>query len=329
MIDAFQAYRIHRDDHAIAGRLEMLTVDDLTPGNVLVRVEYSGINYKDALAATGAGRILRRFPLVGGIDLAGTVVESTDPRYIPGQKVVALGGGLSETRDGGYSELARVDADMIVLLPDALEPRDAMALGTAGFTAALAIHRLEHNGQRTDAGPVLVTGATGGVGSIAIDLLSARGYDVVALTGKSDAASYLHELGARTVLDRNTITLGDKPLESARWAGAIDNLGGEVLAWITRTTKPWGNIASVGLAASADLHTTVMPFILRAVSLLGINMEVAPELRTEIWSRLAGDLRPRHLDRIANREVPLSELPGCFEAYLTAQTVGRTIVRIG
>jgi acrylyl-CoA reductase (NADPH) len=324
----FRAYRIHRDDNSIAGRLETLTVDDLTPGDVLVRVEYSGINYKDALAATGAGRILRRFPLIGGIDLAGEVVESTDARFSPGQKVAALGGGLSETRDGGYAEFARVEADMLVPLPDALGPREAMALGTAGFTAALAIHRLEHNGQRAEDGPILVTGATGGVGSIAIDLLSARGYEVVALTGKHDAAPYLESLGASAVLDRNTLTPGQKPLESARWAGAIDNLGGDILAWLTRTTQPWGNIASVGLAASAELHTTVMPFILRAVSLLGVNMEHGPTLRGEIWSRLAGDLRPRHLDRIVSREVTLETLPDCFEPLLTAQAVGRTLVQV-
>ncbi len=328
MTDPFQAYRIHRDDSTVAGRLETLTVDDLTAGNVLVRVEYSGINYKDALAATGAGRILRRFPLVGGIDLTGEIIESSDARFKPGQKVAALGGGLSETRDGGYAELARVDADMLVPLPDSLEPRTAMALGTAGFTAALAIHRLERNGQRAQDGPVLVTGATGGVGSIAIDLLSARGYEVVALTGKLDASPYLESLGASTVLDRTTLEMGDRPLESARWAGAIDNLGGDVLAWLTRTTQPWGNIASVGLAASAELHTTVMPFILRAVSLLGVNMELEPDLRAEIWSRLAGDLRPRHLDKIVTREVTLAELPDCFDAYLAAQAVGRTIVRI-
>lgn len=329
MSDTFQAFRIHRENDAVAGRLEALTIDDLTPGNVVVRVEYSGINYKDALAATGAGPILRRFPLIGGIDLAGEVSSSDDVRFSPGDKVIAIGGGLSETRDGGYTEVARVDADMLVHVPDTLDTRKAMAIGTAGFTAALAVHRLEHNGQRPDDGPVLVTGATGGVGSIAIDILSARGYEVVALTGKLDQAAFLETLGASEVLDRNALTMENRPLESARWAGAVDNLGGDILAWLTRTTKPWGNIASVGLAASAELHTTVMPFILRAVSLLGVNMEVPPELRASIWERLTTDLRPRHLDVIANSEVTLAELPGCFEAYIGARAVGRTIVKVG
>jgi len=326
--DSFQAFRIHRDDDAVSGRIETLTLDDLTPGNVVVRVEYSGINYKDALAATGAAPILRQFPLVGGVDLAGEVTVSEDPRFSPGDKVVALCGGLSETRDGGYAQTARVDADMLVQIPETLDTRTTMAIGTAGFTAALAVHRLEHNGQRPQAGPVLVTGATGGVGSIAVDILSARGYEVAALTGKADQGPFLQTLGATEIVDRSELEMGSRPLESARWGGAIDNLGGEVLAWLTRTTKPWGNIASIGLAASVDLRTTVMPFILRSVSLIGVNMEVPADLRAEIWQRLAGDLRPRHLDLIANRELTLEQLPGCFEDYLSAGVVGRTVVKI-
>ena len=329
MSDTFQAFRIHRDNDTVAGQLEALTLNDLAPGNVVVRVEYSGINYKDALAATGAGPILRRFPLVGGVDLAGEVSSSQDARFSPGDKVIAICGGLSETRDGGYAEFARVDADMLVHVPDTLDTRAAMAIGTAGFTAALAVHRLEQNGQRPDAGPMLVTGATGGVGSIAIDILSARGYEVTALTGKLDQTAFLEALGATEVLDRNELKIGTRPLESASWGGAVDNLGGDVLAWLTRTTKPWGNIASVGLAASAELHTTVMPFILRAVSLIGVNMEVPPELRESIWERLTTDLRPRHLDVIASSEVTLTELPDCFEAYIGARAVGRTIVKVG
>ncbi len=209
-----------------------------------------------------------------------------------------------------------------------MDTRTTMAIGTAGFTAALAVHRLEHNGQRPDAGPVLVTGATGGVGTIAVDILSARGYEVAALTGKTDQGPFLETLGASEIVDRNALTMGTRPLESARWGGAIDNLGGDVLAWLTRTTKPWGNIASIGLAASVELNTSVMPFILRSVSLLGVNMEVSAELRAEIWNRLASDLRPRHLDVIANRELTLDELPGCFQAYLDADVIGRTIVKI-
>jgi acrylyl-CoA reductase (NADPH) len=325
----FKAYRIHSADDTVSGRLETLTVDDLTPGNVVVRVEYSGINYKDALAATGAGRILRRFPLVGGVDLAGEVVSSGDSRFQQGDKVVALCGGLSETCDGGYAQYARVDASMLVPLPDTLTTREAMAIGTAGFTAALAIYRLEQNNQRPESGPIIVTGATGGVGSFAIDMLSTAGYEVVALTGKVEATDYLTALGATRVLDRNRIELRGRPLEHAQWAGAVDNLGGDVLAWLTRTTQSWGNIASIGLAASASLETTVLPFILRAVSILGVNMELDAVLRAEIWSRLASDLRPRHIDTIVTRELALKNLPGCFELYLSGQALGRTVVRIG
>jgi acrylyl-CoA reductase (NADPH) len=329
MSEPFRAFRIHRDDKTVSGRLESLTLADLTPGEVVVRVEYSSINYKDALAATGAGRILRSFPLVAGIDLAGEVVTSDAPGFSPGQKVAAVGAELSETRDGGYAELARLDAGMLELLPSALDTRSAMAIGTAGFAAAVAVHRLELNGQRPEHGPIVVTGATGGVGSLAIDMLATRGYEVVALTGKSESKPYLESLGASEVIDRTSLTLGDRPLESARWGGAIDNLGGDVLAWLTRTTKPWGNIASVGLAASPKLETTVMPFILRAVSLLGVNMEVGPKLRAEIWRRLATDLKPSHLDAIVTREVSLEQLPACFAGYLDAAEVGRTVVKIG
>jgi NADPH2:quinone reductase len=329
MQQQFTAYRIHGGSPAVSGRLETLRLEDLTPGDVLVRVEYSGINYKDALAATGMGKILRRFPLVGGIDLAGEVLTSDAPEFAAGHKVAVLSAGLSETRDGGYAEFARVDSSMLVRLPDGLDTRTAMALGTAGFTAALAVHRLEHNGQTPAHGPILVTGATGGVGSIAIDILNARGYEVVALTGKTQHASYLRTLGAGEVLDRNRLELDGKPLEHARWGGAIDNLGGEVLAWLTRTTRPWGNIASVGLAASHELHTTVMPFILRAVSLLGVSVDVPAELRATLWQRLAGDLRPPHLDDIVRREVTLDDLPGCFGGYVGGNVVGRTVVKIG
>jgi len=291
-------------------------------------VEYSGINYKDALAATGTAPILRKFPLVAGIDLAGEVLESSDERFSPGDKVVAASGGLGEARDGGYTELARVSADNAVPLPTGFDTRAAMALGTAGFTAALAVHRLERNGQRPDMGPVVVTGATGGVGSVAIDVLCTRGYEVVALTGKTDQAEYLRALGAGEILDRKTLDLGTRPLERARWGGAVDNLGGGVLAWLTRTVRPWGSIASIGLAASAELHTTVMPFILRGVSLIGVNVDAPQEIRGEVWSRLAGDLRPAHLDAVVTREVSLNELPECFDAYIRGDVVGRTVVKI-
>ncbi len=328
MDQSFRAFRLHLSDGNVRGELETLSRDELKPDDVLVRVEYSGINYKDALAATGTGRIVREFPLIGGIDLAGEVLESSDERFHPGDKVLAIGCGQSETRDGGYAELARVNGECALHVPEAMDTRTVMALGTAGFTAALAVHRMEQNGQRPELGPIVVTGATGGVGSVAIDLLSARGYRVTALTGKDDQRHYLESLGATEIIDRKTLELGTKPLEHADWGGAIDNLGGEILAWLARTVRPWGNIASVGLAAGPKLETTVMPFILRGVSLLGINMEVGHELRAELWERLGSDLRPRRLEQIVAREVSLSELPDCFDAYMSGSVIGRTLVRI-
>ncbi len=328
MSERFTALRIHRRDGVVRTELEELTLDDLSPGNVLIRVEYSGINYKDALAATGSAPIARKFPLVGGIDLAGEVLECADGHCRPGDRVVVLGGGLSESRDGGYSRYARVDSGQVVRLPEGIGTRRAMAIGTAGFTAALAIHRLERNDQRPELGPMIVTGATGGVGTIAIDLLAGRGYEVTAMTGKTDRRGYLSSLGATEVIDRREIEPVTKPLGRGLWGGAVDNLGGETLGWLTRTVRPWGNIASIGLAADAGLSTTVMPFILRSVSLIGVNMEVEPKLRQRVWERLATDLRPRHLDAINTREVRLPELPKCFDEFLAGSVTGRTVVRI-
>lgn len=326
----FKAFRIHSEGGKIAARFETLTLDDLAAGEVVIRVACSDINYKDALAATGAGKILRRYPLVGGIDLAGTVESSSDSRYRPGDAVLVTGCGLSETHDGGYAQFARVHGDWVIPMPAGLDPLTAMSIGTAGFTAGLAIHRMEQNGQTPEHGPIVVTGATGGVGSVAIDMLSARGYQVVAVSGKPDAAAYLKELGATEVLDRKTLDLGSRPLEAARFAGAIDNLGGEVLTWLTRTVDFWGNIASIGLAASPELRTTVMPFILRGVALLGINSSATRrEWRLAVWQRIATDLRPRHLARIVTRTIAFDELPGAFPDYLTGSVTGRTVVKIG
>jgi acrylyl-CoA reductase (NADPH) len=297
---------------------------------VVIRVACSDINYKDALAATGAGRILRRYPLVGGIDLAGTVESSGDARLRPGDAVLVTGCGLSETHDGGYSQFARVPADWVIPMPPGLDALTAMSIGTAGFTAALAIHRMEQNGQTPTGGPIVVTGATGGVGSVAIDMLSARGYQVVALSGKPEAAQYLKELGATEVLDRRSLDLGSRPLENARFAGAIDNLGGEVLTWLTRSVDFWGNIASIGLASSPELKTTVMPFILRGVALLGINSSATRrEWRLAVWQRIATDLRPKHLARIVTRTIAFEELPQAFPDYLEGRVTGRTVVKIG
>ncbi|MEM6513059.1 MAG: oxidoreductase [Pseudomonadota bacterium] len=326
----FRAFRIDREDERIVAGFQTLTLDDLTAGDVVVRVTHSSINYKDALAATGKGAILRQYPLNGGIDMAGIVVESADDRFAPGDRVLATGNGLSETIDGGYSETFRSPGDTLVPVPEALSNVQAMQLGTAGFTAALAVHRMEQNGQEPMQGPVVVTGATGGVGSLAVDMLASRGYEVAAVTGKVDSSDYLKALGATTVLDRDEIDLGKRPLEKATWAGAIDNLGGDTLAWLTRTMRYGGNIASIGLAQSHELHTTVMPFILRAVCLLGINSVDTPsDLRQAVWRRIASDLRPQNLDRIGHRTVEFDDLPGCFDAYLEGQVIGRVIVRIG
>lgn len=324
----FKAYRIFDEGGKVAARFVETALDELDAGNVVVRVQHSSINYKDALAATGAGKIIRRFPCIGGIDLAGTVVSSSDARFREGDVVLATGYNLGVSHDGGYSEYARLPADWVVPLPAGLSTSDAMAIGTAGFTAGLAVVRMETNGLAPSEGPVIVTGATGGVGSVAVDILAALGYEVTALTGKASEHAYLRELGASKILDRNTVECGTRPLEGATWAGAVDNLGGDWLAWITRTMKQCGCIASIGLAASAELHTTVMPFILRGVSLLGIDSSATPmELRQQVWRRLATDMRPRHLARFA-RTAEFAELPQLFPRFLEGRITGRTVVRI-
>lgn len=329
MDGTFSACRIVQHGGRILPQLERLRLEDLSAGEVLIRVAYSDINYKDALAATGAGRIARRFPLIGGIDLAGSVEQSSVADYRPGDAVLVTGCGLSETRDGGYAEFARVPAQAVVPIPSGLSPASAMALGTAGVAAARAILRMESNGQSPALGPVVVTGASGGVGSLAIDMLAARGYEVVAVTAKPEAEAYLRGLGARHVLQRSELRLGSQPLESALWGGAIDNLGGELLSWLLRTTHEGGNVASVGLAASSELALNVMPFILRGVSLLGISSTSLPrEQRLAVWSHLAGDLKPRQLERIVTREISLQELPAAFAHYLQGSVTGRTRVRI-
>ncbi len=329
-MDKFKAFRISESDGRIAARFEDLTLSDLTPGEVVIQVQYSGINYKDALAATGAGKILRRYPLVGGIDLAGVVRSSEDGRFKAGDAVLVTGSGLSENFDGGYAQIARVKADGVIPMPPGLDAFHAMALGTAGFTAALAIHRMERNGQAPQNGPVVVTGATGGVGSIAIDMLASRGYEVIAVSGKKEAVSYLESLGARSVIARQEFPMRTRPLETPRFAGAIDNVGGETLAALTRHLDFWGNIASIGLAGGAKFEATVLPFILRGINLLGINSSATRRAeRLEVWRRISTDLAPRHLDRIVTRTIPFDELPGAFQAHLDGKVVGRTVVNIG
>ncbi len=325
----FKAFRIDREDKQIMAGFQTISLDDLTEGEVVIKVSWSGINYKDALAGTGKGQILRRFPLNGGIDLAGKVSSSRDPRYKEGDAVLVCGCGLSETADGGYAEYARVCADCVVPIPTGMSERDAMGIGTAGFTSALAVMRMEQMGQNPDLGPVIVTGATGGVGSFAIDMLAAKDYDITAFTGKTEHHDYLKALGANEFIDRHSFEMSGRPLDKALWGGAVDSVGGETLAWLCSTVKPFGNIASIGLAGGYKLETTVMPFILRGVSLIGINsIEMPTEMRNRAWERLGDDLKPRHLDKIVTREIAFDELPEAFDGYLSASILGRTVVRI-
>ncbi|HNJ09237.1 MAG TPA: acryloyl-CoA reductase [Plasticicumulans sp.] len=327
---AFAALRAHRVDGRVESRLETLALVDLNPGDVSVCVAWSSLNYKDALACTGAGRIQKRFPLVGGIDLAGHVAASRDPRFREGDAVLVIGCGLGEEADGGYAGYANVCGDWLVPLPAGLTLREAMAIGTAGFTAALGIVRLEDNGQSPAHGPMLVSGATGGVGSFAIDLLAGLGYEVAALTGKPDEHAYLQQLGATQIVDRSTLDPGSRPLETARWGGAIDNLGGTTLAWLTRTIRPFGNIACIGLAQDHRLETSVMPLILRGISLIGINSTYCPSpWRARTWERLAADLKPQHLACIVTGELTLEALPAACAALLGGRATGRSVVRIG
>jgi putative YhdH/YhfP family quinone oxidoreductase len=328
--DHFRAFRIHQDGDDCRSGMERLALDDLAEGDVTIRVAWSGINYKDALAATGQGRILRRSPLVGGIDVAGTVVTSASDDFLPGDPVLANGSGLSETRDGGYCEFLRLPADILVRLPDGLTLREAMGLGTAGFTAALCLHRMEINGQNPGMGPIVVTGASGGVGTVAIDLLTAAGYEVHAITGKVDAFEWLERLGARQCISRHDLHWGQKPLERATWAGCIDNVGGDMLAGISRVIDLWGNIACCGMAGGHGLHTSVFPMILRGVSLLGISSTNCPiDLRRQLWERLGSDWKPPHLDEIIRDEVDLDEMGPQFKRMLEGRSLGRTVVRIG
>ncbi len=326
-MDKFRVYRIHEIEKKTIARFEDVGIDDLDKGEVVIRVAYSSVNYKDALAATGAGRIIRRFPCVGGIDLSGTVVESGDARFSKGDAVIATSYDLGVSHDGGYGEYARVPADWIVPMPKGLTLFEAMALGTAGYTAGLGVVRMEQNGLKPENGPVVVSGATGGVGSIAIDILAKLGYRVTALTGKESESGYLKGLGASEVMLRQSLDLTKiRPLDKTLWAGAVDNLGGEVLAWMASTMQQHGTIASIGLAASMNLNTTVAPFILRGACLLGIDSGYTPmALRRQVWQRLASDMKPNHLKEMT-RTIPFDDLPGVFEKFLKSQVKGRTVV---
>jgi alcohol dehydrogenase len=330
-MNPFKAFVIDQDDNRkVVSRMGMLGAEQLDAGEVTIRVHYSSINYKDALAATGAGKIIRRFPCVGGIDLCGEVVDSADARFAPGDKVIATSFDIGVAHHGGYAEYARVPAGWVVPLPAGLDLFEAMALGTAGFTAALGIVRMEDNGLAPANGPVIVTGATGGVGALAIDMLAQLGYHVAALTGKASETDYLKMLGAAEILLRADIDFDKvRPLEAARWAGAVDNVGGQVLHWVLATMKQAGTVASIGNAASFNIDTTVFPFILRGVSLLGVDSGyMGFPTRQRVWDRLATDLKPRHLAAIT-RTIAFDELPAAFDDFIHGRVKGRTVVRIG
>lgn len=312
-----------------SSHLTTLGADALMDGDVTVAVEFSSINFKDGLALMGKPGVARVWPLIAGIDLVGTVETSADPRWIAGDRVILNGAGIGESHHGGLAERARVSGAALVRLPDAVSAVRAAAIGTAGFTAMLAVLALERGGVRPDSGDVIVTGAAGGVGSIAIALLAARGYRVVASTGRGEElGDYLRGLGAAEILDRHTIDEAGKPLQTQRWAGAVDSVGSFTLANILAQTHQGGVVASCGLAQGADLPTTVMPFILRAVTLAGVNsVEAPPELRQEAWDALASDLDLELLDDLTE-VISLEESFGAAERILAGQVHGRTVVDV-
>ena len=324
----FTVFQVAEVEGKAEGAFASLTLDDLSAGEVVIAAHYSSVNYKDALAATGAGKVMRRLPCVGGIDVAGVVASSADSRFKVGDKVLVTGYDLGVAHDGGYAEYVRVPAAWVVPLPHGLSLFEAMALGTAGFTAALAIHRLEQNELRPDSGKVIVTGATGGVASLVIQMLAQRSFHVVALTGKDSEHDYLRALGAAEVLSRHDLVMGTRPLEKSLWAGALDSVGGETLAWLTRTMQQDGCIASFGNAGGVALNTTVLPFILRGVKLLGVDSAATQmPLRLQIWQRLASDLYPKQLEKIVE-QVHFADLPQVFPKMLAGKQRGRVVVGI-
>ena len=324
-MDSFRGYLITGSSAAVTASFTPLQEGDLDPGDVTIRVAYASVNFKDALAATGKGRVIKRFPCVGGIDASGVVEQSTSPRFKPGDHVIVHSHGFGVSHHGGYAEKARVPADWVSHLPNGMDALDAVTIGVAGYTAALAVDIMESNGLAPGNGSVLVNGASGGVASVAIDLLAQRRHHVVAATRKLDEADYLRGLGAAEVIDASTLAVGSKPLESARWQGAVDNLGGDALAGLTRTVQKDGVIASIGNALGIDFCTTVMPFILRGVRLLGINSDNVPKVRDHVWHRLGTDLRPRHLAQVRT-VVPFDQLADAIDQVISGRSRGRSVI---
>lgn len=325
---SFKALVVNKNDNDFTVNIETLNLNDLPEGEVLIEVAYSSVNYKDGLAAIPDGKIVSTYPFVPGIDLAGTVVSSEDSRFKEGDKVIATSYEIGVTHYGGFSEYARIPAEWIVPLPEGLTLKEAMTFGTAGFTAALSVQYLQDNGVKPDDGQVLVSGATGGVGSAAVSMLSKLGYEVVASTGKESEHAYLKSIGAKEIISREDL-LPEKirPLDKQRWAGAVDPVGGKTLAYILSTTKYGGTVAVSGLTGGPNVPTTVFPFILRGVKLIGVDSVYCPmPVRQKLWQRLASDLKPEKLDTIT-REITLEELPQALKDILQGKLTGRTIVK--
>jgi NADPH2:quinone reductase len=322
-----RAYRVFEEEGTVRGRVVDAAIGELGAGSVVIRASYSSVNYKDALAATGAAKIIRRLPLVPGIDVSGTVESSADARFHKGDEVLVTGYDLGVSHDGGYAEYVRVPADWVVPIPKGLSPFEVMALGTAGFTAAMSVVDLERNGLRPGGGPVVVTGATGGVGSMAVQCLAALGYDVTAVTGKDGEHDYLRSIGAKDVLPRSVVQPAARPMDKATWAGAVDPVGGDTLAWLLRSMAYRGAVAVSGLTGGTDVRTTVIPFILRGVKLLGIDSVMCPmDERLAAWRRLATDMKPAKLGASV-RELGLADLAGAFETLKSGAARGRFVVR--
>ncbi|MCM3669122.1 acryloyl-CoA reductase [Mesobacillus maritimus] len=326
----FRAFVVNKKDEGFTANIQQVTLGDLSEGDVTIKVAYSSVNYKDGLASIPNGKIVQTYPMIPGIDLAGTIVESKDSRFKPGQEIIATSYEIGVSHTGGYSEYARIPGDRIVPLPDGLTLEESMILGTAGFTAALSVHRLEENGLRPEKGKVLVTGATGGVGSIAVAMLAKRGYHVVASTGKESEHSYLTSIGAAEVISRSDVT-GDKfrPLDKQLWVAAVDPVGGSTLSSIVSKLQYNGSVAVSGLTGGTDVAATVFPFILRGVNVLGIDSVFCPmEVRADLWKRMATDLKPNELLQSIKNEITLENLPTALATILKGEARGRTIVKL-
>jgi NADPH2:quinone reductase len=327
-MSSFKAFRVFQSDNKIEGSVVDLEQEVLGDGDVVFKVAYSSVNYKDALAATGrAGKVMRRYPLVGGIDSAGVVEQSSHPAFKPGDSVICTSYDMGVSHDGGFSHYCRVPSQWLVPLPKGLSLLEAMSLGTAGYTAALAIELLEQNGLKPEGGPIVINGATGGVGSILVDILSGLDYEVTALTGKRQSEAYLQHLGAKTILPREAAAVSARPLEKSQWAAAFDSVGSDQLTWLTKTMKQNGLIACFGNAGGIEFTGNVLPFILRGLRLIGVDSVLTPiSIRQHIWNRLATDLKPRHLPSIVTTTLSLDQLKPYFELMLDGQVTGRAVV---